>query len=251
VVGAGNFATATLLPAIKAAGSIELGGICAAGGATARAAAVRWGFRYCASDELELLRDSSINTIVIATRHSLHAAQTVAAINAGKHVFCEKPLAMNAEQLASIVRAYHRRHPKPLLLVGYNRRFAPLAKKLKSFLSRVTEPFVMHYRVNAGFIPSDHWTHDPEQGGGRILGEVCHFVDFLSFVCGHPVVAVAATLAANAGRYANDNLAAILRFADGSIGTITYTATRPGGFSRVAHRPRWQAQGLTVADGGG
>jgi predicted dehydrogenase len=232
VLGAGSFATATLLPAIKAARAVELGGISAAGGAAARAAASRWGFRYCASDESELLQDSSINTMVIATRHSLHAAQAVAAINAGKHVFCEKPLAMNEEQLAAIVRAYHRSDPKPLLLVGYNRRFAPLAKKLKTFLSGVAEPFVMHYRINAGFLPLDHWVHDPEQGGGRIVGEVCHFVDFLSFICGHPVVAVSATLAVNAGRYANDNLAAILRFADGSIGTITYTANGDKSFSK-------------------
>jgi predicted dehydrogenase len=147
-------------------------------------------------------------------------------------VFCEKPLAMNEEQLASIVDAYDRREPSRLLTVGYNRRFAPLAQRLKEFVSGVAEPFVLHYRVNAGFIPSDHWTQDLEQGGGRVLGEVCHFVDFLSFICGQPVTSVSATATPNSGRYSDDNLAATLWFADGSIGTITYTANGDKSYSK-------------------
>ena len=232
VIGAGNFATATLLPAMKAAGGMDFAGICAASGTSARSAGSRWGFRFCASDESELLKDPSINTIAICTRHSAHAKQVVAALQAGKHVFCEKPLAMNEEQLASILEAYDQQDPKRVLLVGYNRRFAYLAKRLKAFVSGTAEPFVMHYRVNAGFIPADHWTQDEEQGGGRIVGEVCHFVDFLSFICGHCVVAVSATVMPNAGRYSNDNLAATLRFADGSIGTITYIANGDKSFSK-------------------
>jgi predicted dehydrogenase len=232
MIGAGNFATATLLPAMKAAGGIEFRGICAAGGSSARSAGVRHGFRYCASDESELLRDDSIDVIAICTRHSVHARQVVAAIQAGKHVFCEKPLALNEEQLASVVRAYEKQLPARLLLVGYNRRFAPLAQRLKAFLGGLVEPLVMHYRVNAGFIPRDHWTQDLEQGGGRILGEVCHFVDFLSFLCGQPVVSASASVLPDAGRYANDNLAATLRFADGSIGTIVYTANGDKSFSK-------------------
>lgn len=232
MMGAGNFATAALLPAMKAAGGIEFAGICAAGGSSARSAGLRHGFRYCASDESELLRDDSIDAIAICTRHSDHARQVVAAIEAGKHVFCEKPLALNEEQLASIVRACEKQVPGRLLLVGYNRRFAPLARRMKTFFAGLVEPLVMHYRVNAGFIPLDHWTQDLEQGGGRILGEVCHFVDFLSFLCGHPVASVSASLLPNAGRYANDNLAATLRFADGSIGTIVYTANGDKAFSK-------------------
>ena len=231
MIGAGNFATGALLPAMKAAGGIEFVGICAAGGSSARSAGLRHGFRYCASDEAELLRDDSIDAVAICTRHSAHARQVVAAIEAGKHVFCEKPLALSEEQLASIVRAYEKQLPTPLLLVGYNRRFAPLAQRLKAFVGGVVEPLAMHYRVNAGFIPLDHWTQDPEQGG-RILGEVCHFVDFLSFLCGHPVVSVSASMLPNSGRYSNDNLAATLRFADGSIGTIVYTANGDRSFSK-------------------
>jgi predicted dehydrogenase len=232
MLGAGNFVTATLLPAMKAAGRITFGGICAAGGTSARSAGSHSGFRFCASDESELYEDPSINTIAVCTRHSLHAQQVVAALNVGKHVFCEKPLAMNEEELASIVEAYEGQHPKRLLMVGYNRRFAPLAQQLKQFVSESVEPFVMHYRVNAGFIPLNHWTQDPEQGGGRLLGEACHFVDFLSFICGHPVVAVLATVMPNVGRYSDDNIIATLRFADGSIGTITYVANGDKSFSK-------------------
>jgi predicted dehydrogenase len=232
MIGAGNFATATLLPAMKATREIEFAGICAAGGSSARSAGLRHGFRFCASDESELLRDDSINVIAVCTRHSAHARQVVAAIRAGKHVFCEKPLALNEEQLASVLRAYEQQLPARLLLVGYNRRFAPLAQRLKASVGGLAEPLVMHYRVNAGFIPLDHWTQDLEQGGGRILGEVCHFVDFLSFLCGHPVTSVSASVLPNTGRYADDNLAATLRFADGSIGTIVYTANGDKSFSK-------------------
>lgn len=231
VIGAGNFARATLLPAMKAAGGIEFIGICAAGGSSARSVGSRTGFRYCASSESELLRDESINTIVICTRHLDHADHVVAALHAGKHVFCEKPLAMNEEQLAAVVNA-HQLNPGCLLTVGYNRRFAPLAQRLKQFVSGSSEPAVMHYRINAGFIPADHWTQDLGLGGGRIIGEVCHFVDFLSYLCGHPVTAVSAQVLPNSGRYSNDNLAASLRFADGSIGTITYVANGDKSFSK-------------------
>jgi predicted dehydrogenase len=232
VIGAGNFATATLLPAMKAAGQIDFGGICAAGGTSARSAGSRFGFRFCASDESELLNDEGINTIVVCTRHSTHAELAIAALDAGKHVCCEKPLAMSKEQLASIIQAHDRQQPQRLLTVGYNRRFSPLAKELKAFVSEAVEPFIMHYRVNAGFIPSDHWVQDREEGGGRILGEVCHFIDFLSFLCGQPVTSVSASLMPNEGRYSDDNVAATLKFADGSLGTITYASNGDKSFSK-------------------
>jgi predicted dehydrogenase len=179
-----------------------------------------------------LLSDPAINTIAICTRHASHARLVCEALKAGKHVFCEKPLALDEHELASIVDAYAKTDANLLLQVGYNRRFAPLARRLKSFLEDVTEPMVVHYRVNAGFIPKDHWTQDAQEGGGRILGEVCHFVDFLAHLCGQPVVAVTAALMENAGRYANDNLAATLRFADGSLGTISYCANGDRSFSK-------------------
>jgi predicted dehydrogenase len=232
VIGAGNFATGTLLPAIKDAAGIALVGICAPGGSRARSAALRYRFDFCASDDNEIYGSDSINTIAICTRNASHAEQVIAALNAGKHVFCEKPLAMNVQQLRAILEAVERRTIKPLLMVGYNRRFSPLAKKLREFLSGVSEPLVMNYRVNAGFISADHWIQDPDQGGGRLLGEVCHFVDFLSFLCGHPVVSVSGSFMPNNGRYSDDNLTAVLRFADGSIGTITYAANGDKSFSK-------------------
>jgi predicted dehydrogenase/threonine dehydrogenase-like Zn-dependent dehydrogenase len=231
VIGAGNFATAVLLPAMRASGVVELTGICAAGGTSARSAAGKFGFHYCASEPDELLGDDSVNTIVVCTRHASHARQVVAALDAGKNVFCEKPLAVDEDQLAAILDAWDRQQGR-LLMVGYNRRFAPLATQLRAFVLESCEPMLMHYRVNAGFIPADHWVHDPEQGGGRILGEVCHFVDFLSFVCGEPVVSVSGCLLPNCGRYREDNLVATLTFANGSLGTITYTAAGDKSFSK-------------------
>lgn len=232
MLGAGNFAGATLLPAIKRIEDISLIGICAPGGTSARSLGAQLGFRYCTSSETELLADDSINIVAISTRHSDHARQVIAALEAGKHVFCEKPLAMSASELASILRVYEQKRLRQTLTVGYNRRFAPLAKQLKAFVAGTKEPFAMNYRVNAGFIPGDHWVQDSEVGGGRIIGEVCHFVDFLSFVCGQPVVSVSASVMNNAGRYSNDNLAALLHFADGSLGTISYLANGDKAFSK-------------------
>ena len=183
LLGAGSFATGTLLPAIKRAGGVEMVVACAANGSHARHAAEKFRFRSCTTDEQEILNNPEVNTVVITTRHHLHAAQVIAALHAGKHVFCEKPLCLNQAELSDII-ASHRDHAassRPLLMVGFNRRFAPLAVRLKKFLQDVHEPFALHYRVNAGFLPADHWLNDPLQGGGRILGEVCHFVDFLCF----------------------------------------------------------------------
>jgi predicted dehydrogenase len=232
VIGAGNFANAVLLPAIKSAGEVEMVGICASGGTAARSAASRFGFAFCTSDARELLNDARINTIAICTRHSSHAALVCSALNAGKHVFCEKPLALNHDQLTSVIRAYYDRKANAMLTVGYNRRFAPLSRKLRDFIQDSNEPFVMSYRINAGFIPTDHWTQDREEGGGRILGEVCHFVDFLLFVCGQPITSVSASVMSNAGRYSEDNLTALLTFADGSIGTIIYAANGDKSYSK-------------------
>lgn len=232
VIGAGNFAAGMLVPVMHKTEGVELVGICSAGGASARSVAGRFGFRYCTSDAAELLSDASVDTIAICTRHASHARQVVAALDAGKHVFCEKPLALDEDELAAVLDAFDRRQGRSRLLVGFNRRFAPLALRLRDFISSAREPVMMHYRVNAGFIPADSWVHDPEDGGGRILGEACHFVDFLSFVCRQPVVSVSSALLPNSGRYRDDNLAATLTFADGSIGTIAYTAAGDKSFSK-------------------
>jgi len=234
LLGAGNFATSTLLPAIKRVGGVTLVGVCAANGSHSHHTAKKFGFSYSATDEESLISDPGINTVVVATRHHLHARQVLTALTACKHVFCEKPLCLNEDELRDIVRAYEdqRAVGGSLLMVGFNRRFAPLALRLKSFLRGIHEPLALHYRVNAGFIPADHWLNDPEQGGGRVIGEVCHFVDFLTFLVGAAPIEVQAHSLANPGKYSNDNVVCSLRFAEGSQGTISYLANGDKSYSK-------------------
>lgn len=230
VLGAGLFAGQVLLPAIQKAGGIEFAGICTATGGTGKHAASRFGFRYCTTDENEILRDTSVNTVLVATRHNLHARQVIAALQAGKHVFCEKPLCLSSQELAEVVHAKSAA-PDQLLMVGYNRRFAPMAVDLKRFLSETRGPIAANYRINAGPIPAGHWTQDPAQGGGRILGEVCHFVDFLIFLTGNlprTVFAIALPTPGNPP----DSVAVNLTFEDGSIGTISYVAEGDKAFGK-------------------
>jgi predicted dehydrogenase/threonine dehydrogenase-like Zn-dependent dehydrogenase len=233
LLGAGAFATSTLLPAMKRVREIEMVVACAANGSHARHAAAKFGFPSCTTDEQEVLNNPALNTVVIATRHHLHAGQVIAALNAGKHVFCEKPLCLNADDLARIAEAHaDPALPRSILMVGFNRRFAPLAVRLETFLREALEPLAIHYRVNAGFLPVDHWLNDPQQGGGRVLGEVCHFVDFLCFLTGGPPVEVETRALSNPGRYSNDNVVCSLRFADGSQGTVSYLANGDRSFSK-------------------
>jgi predicted dehydrogenase/threonine dehydrogenase-like Zn-dependent dehydrogenase len=224
VLGAGIFAQNTLLPALKAISEVAFIGVCNATGPRSRNAAETFGFSYCSNSEAELLQDPKIKAVLIATRHNLHASQTLAALRAGKAVFCEKPLCLNEAELAALVRATSADENAPLLLVGFNRRFPPMAVQLKQFVAAIHEPLAIHYRVNAGYIPADHWVNDPEQGGGRILGEVCHFVDFLCFLAGAYPIQVQAQAVGNAGQYSMDNVVATLKFANGTLGTISYLA---------------------------
>jgi predicted dehydrogenase len=205
----------------------------AASGSHAQHAAKKFGFRSCTTDEREVIGDPAVNTVVITTRHHLHADQVIAALNSGKHVFCEKPLCLNEQELERIAAAYNApSSSRNILMVGFNRRFAPFAVRMKTFLRELREPMAIHYRVNAGFLPADHWLNDPQQGGGRILAEVCHFVDFLCFLTGAPPVEVETRSLPNPGRYSNDNVVCSLRFADGSQGTISYLANGDKAFSK-------------------
>lgn len=237
VIGAGNFATAIMLPAIRKLPDIELVGIASASGLSARHAAKQFGARYAASDEKQLLKDPDINTVAILTRHDTHARLVVAALQAGKHVFCEKPLAVNSSQLAEVreqLLGSGKREAEsgdksliptsPILTVGFNRRFAPLAQRLQAFFANRAEPLYAHYRVNAGYLLPTHWLHDPVQGGGRIVGEACHFVDFLAFLVGQPPAAVSAVSLPDGGRYRADNVQMTCTFSDGSVGTVAYLA---------------------------
>lgn len=238
VLGAGNFAQAVMLPAIQRTPNIELVGITSASGVSASHAAKRYGFRYASSDEVKLMNDPDVNTVAILTRHNLHAGQVINALHAGKNVFCEKPLALNKTQLDEIMGSLSRvdqagdSASPPVLMVGYNRRFAPLSVKLKRFLDKSSEPLVMMYRINAGYLPPTHWTQDPEIGGGRIIGEACHFVDYLTFLVGEPPISVQAAAMQNQGLNSPDTVVMTFSFPDGSIGTVSYLSNGDKAFPK-------------------
>lgn len=223
VLGAGNYASATFLPAMEKVGGASKVGIVSASGVSAQHAMQRFGFKYASTSEEEILADPQVNVVAILTRHQHHARQVLAALKAGKNVYCEKPLAINPQELDEI-ESFLKTPGLPLLTVGFNRRFAHMALRLKAFLSGAGEPLAAHYRVNAGFLPSTHWTQDPEQGGGRIIGEGCHFIDFLTFLVGQPPVSIHAQALPDSGRYHQDNVVITAGFADGSVGTISYLA---------------------------
>jgi predicted dehydrogenase len=223
VLGAGTFANSILLPSIKKAGDIELIGIASSGGLHAQHAGKKFGFQYATSNEDEVINDPNVNTVAILTRHDTHAELVIKALRAGKHVFVEKPLAINSVQLSAISEQLLQ-SGNCLLTTGFNRRFSLLAQKLQSQISNLPEPKYIHYRVNAGPIPLNHWTHDPEVGGGRIIGESCHFVDFITFLVGAAPISVSAHKLPNNGRYRDDNVSMTFTFPDGSIGIVDYLA---------------------------
>jgi predicted dehydrogenase/threonine dehydrogenase-like Zn-dependent dehydrogenase len=231
VLGAGLFANSVLIPAIKKAGDIELVGIASSGGLHSGHAGKKFGFRYATSDDEEVINDPNVNTVAILTRHSTHAELVVRALQAGKHVFVEKPLAINGEQLQAISEQLQK-NESCLLTVGFNRRFSPLAQQLYSSYKNRTEPVYVHYRVNAGAIPLNHWTQDPEIGGGRIIGEGCHFVDFITGLIGSAPVSVAAHALPNNGKYREDNVSMTFTFSDGSIGIVDYLANGDKAFPK-------------------
>lgn len=231
VLGAGNYANAVFLPAVKKSSNSVLRGIASASGLSASHAARRFGFQYASSSEEEVLKDPEANTLILLTRHNLHARQVLAALQAGKNVYCEKPLAIRSEELDEIEELL-KKDSLPLLMVGFNRRFAPFSLKLAQFLSNRTEPLIIHYRVNAGFLPANHWLHDPNQGGGRIIGEGCHFIDYLTYLVGQSPIRVTAAGMPNENRYQQDNVVLTFGFPDGSVGTVTYLANGNKNYSK-------------------
>lgn len=230
VFGAGNFASAVMLPTLKRVDDLELIAISSGRGLKASHAADRFGFRYTASDTEQILEDESINSIAILTRHNLHADLVVAGLGAGKHVFCEKPLAINLGELDGIIQALD--DSDKLLMVGFNRRFAPFSKALKEFMSSVPGPKVMTYRINAGPLPSTHWLYDPVEGGGRIIGEACHFIDYLTFITNSAPVSVRAIGAGSNSDALSENVIITIDYADGSIGSISYLAAGDRSFPK-------------------
>ncbi len=230
-VGCGEFAGQVLVPAFVAAGA-TLAVVGGGTGPSAEAATRRLGFSRYADDEQAVIDDPEIDAVVIGTRHGAHAALAESALNAGKSVFCEKPLALSVEELDAVMGAAA--DARGVLAVGFNRRFAPMAIRLREFLAGTAAPLTATYRVSAGTIPASHWVHDLEQGGGRVLGEMCHFIDTLLFLAGSPVVEVHASGFSNidAPAQARDNVVVSLRHADGSLGTILYAAESAAGIGK-------------------
>jgi predicted dehydrogenase/threonine dehydrogenase-like Zn-dependent dehydrogenase len=230
-IGAGNYATRVLMPAMKSAGA-RLKAVVSSGGVSGVHAGVKLGFEEALTDVDEVLSDADIDAVVVATRHDSHARYVLAALEANKHVFVEKPLCLTHYELDAIQTAYEARvaaGASPVLMVGFNRRYAPLAVKMKSLLSSVSEPKSFIVTVNAGAIPSGHWTQDAASGGGRIVGEACHFIDLLRFLADSPI-ASATKIATPTST--GDTASLSLSFENGSIGTIHYFANGDKGFPK-------------------
>ncbi|HJQ24083.1 MAG TPA: bi-domain-containing oxidoreductase [Blastocatellia bacterium] len=224
-IGAGNFARGVLLPIIKRAEKVKLMTVATATGLSAKNTGAQFGFAAATTDYNEIIADANSPVVFIATRHDSHASLAADALRRGKAVFVEKPLATTADDLREVVRAA--RANGGLLMVGFNRRFAPLAREVKARFAARNAPMTIIYRVNAGQVPPDHWTHDANEGGGRVVGEVCHFVDFVSFLTdalpAH--VAAAAVPAQQRAGYLDDSTVVSMRMTDGSVASIVYTAS--------------------------
>jgi predicted dehydrogenase/threonine dehydrogenase-like Zn-dependent dehydrogenase len=224
-IGAGGFARGIIFPHLSSAAGVLLGSVATSTGEAAESARTGFGFAAAESPS-ELLENPNLDAVFILTRHNSHATYVKRALEQGKCVFVEKPLAINREQLEMVQSAYAQalaENKSPFLMVGFNRRFSPLTKKLKHFFAGRTEPMLVHIRCNAGFIPRSSWVQDPENGG-RILGELCHFVDWARAVVGCPMRTVSAAALPDVGRYSHDNVTVNIGFEDGSVANFVYVA---------------------------
>lgn len=232
-VGAGNYASRMLIPAFKAAGA-QLHSIATSGGINGVVHGEKAGFSEATTDTAAMINHPDINTIAIVTRHNSHSRFVVDALRAGKHVFVEKPLAISLDELSQVKQAYDAAKIKPQLMVGFNRRFSPQVQKMKALLNAVKEPKSFIMTMNAGAIPAEHWTQDNAVGGGRIIGEACHFIDLMRYLAGCEIVSVQARRMGDNPhqQITEDKAAIILGFADGSFGTIHYLANGAASFPK-------------------
>lgn len=227
-IGSGNYATAVLIPAFKAAGA-RLRSVASSAGVSGVHAGRKFGFEEATTDTDRLFADSETNTIVVITRHDSHARFINQALQAGKHVFVEKPLCLTLDELAAIESSHAVMASPPIVMVGFNRRFAPQVQRMKQLLGGVSGPKTFVMTVNAGAIPADHWTQDRQVGGGRIVGEACHFIDLLRFLVGVPITGHQRMAMDSATQ---DTVSLQLSFADGSIGTVHYFANGSKAFPK-------------------
>lgn len=230
IIGAGNFTQAMILPCLKKAGA-NMVSIVSSKGVSGNHAARKFGISKSSTSFDDVLADSACDTVIISTPHNTHASMVCQSLNAGKNVFVEKPLAINREQLADVYNTYQK-HSELQLVVGFNRRYSPLVQKIKQLLPSTSEPLNMSFVANAGFIPKNHWTQDAAIGGGRIIGESCHYIDLLSYICGSPILAVCSNALGTSPDTNSDNLTIQLKFANGSNGTVHYFANGNKGYSK-------------------
>jgi len=221
IIGAGNFASATMVPALKKA-KAEIKYIVSAQGLNAKILAKKAGAENATSDYAVVLHDNEVNMVLVTTRHNLHAKMILEALRAGKSVFVEKPLCLNVSELDEIIDAYHETPPNVILTVGFNRRFSPFSIKMKNLMGDGPKNIIA--TMNAGFIPSEVWVHDLEIGGGRIIGEACHFIDLCSFLAGSEVVSVCMNSMGQNSQENTDNASILLRYENGSNAVINYFA---------------------------
>lgn len=229
IVGAGNFTKMTMLPALKGTDA-NLSHIISSGGVSGTALAKKFAISNSATDYEAILKEDAVNTIAITTRHNLHAPMVIKSLQAKKNVFVEKPLALNIEELNAIIDAY--KTGNSTLTVGFNRRFSPYAVKMKSLLGNSNTPIHVVATMNAGMIPANVWVHDLKVGGGRIIGEACHFIDLISYFTGSKVIAVCMNAMGKAPEENTDNATILLKYANGSNGVINYFANGSKTYSK-------------------
>ena len=235
LIGAGNYASKVLLPAFANTG-VTFHSAVSSSGVSGVSAAKKFNFMQCTTDVEEIFHSKDINTVVVASRHDSHANYVVRALQAGMHVFCEKPLAINNAQLAEVKQAYQLAENNgtlPVLMLGFNRRFSPLSEQVAANLHSRSEPIAINILVNAGAIPADSWIQDLESGGGRIIGEGCHFVDLCRYFVGERISGVHAMALRNSkDNICTDKLMMSLEFEDGSIASIQYLANGSAAFPK-------------------
>lgn len=227
-VGSGNYATAVLIPAFKEAGA-HLRCVASSAGVSGVHAGRKYGFDETTTDSNRLFTDAETHAVVITTQHDSHARFVLQALEAGKHVFVEKPICLTLAELNDIESAQLATGGRSMVMVGFNRRYAPQVQKMKQLLGGVTGPKAFIMTVNSGAIPADHWTQDPEAGGGRIIGEACHFIDLLRFLAASPITEWQCM---SMDAPTRDTVSIQLSFADGSVGTVHYFANGSKAFPK-------------------
>ncbi|MCZ2481773.1 Gfo/Idh/MocA family oxidoreductase [Aquirufa nivalisilvae] len=243
IIGAGNFTKMTMMPALKNSGA-QYKYISSAGGLTAKSLANKYGFEFSTTDYHQILQDEEVDLVLITTRHDAHAQMVKESLQAGKHVFVEKPLAINDEQLEDIRQVYQSIEASLTLTVGFNRRFSPFIRQAKTLLGGSTDSLNIIATMNAGFIPADVWVQDLQVGGGRIVGEACHFIDLMVYLTGSKVAEVTMSALGKNPTEQTDNAIITLKFENGSQGVINYFAN--GSKAYAKERIEVYSQGRTL-----